>query len=328
VSHAVDPAPIGLLREHTIGSVAVTGADPALTATLRRVVKTQPGEPLEGAPVADDIRRLWTLGVLSDVQVDVASGPGGAAVTFAVTPQPIIDHVFVSGSQPDALELRRLRMLEGTPYEPQRVARIAAATQTALVYDGYVDAKVSVQRARGGLCVRAERGPRVVIDKLVFSGASPALHDVLASKLRGAKAGINHAGGIYDENLMSEDMYYLIDVYYELGRINTHVDNPKTERHGDRITVEIPIRESPVFRIGKVSVLEPGGSTIALGLTTGEVFVRSRVAAARDRLSEHAFYDVRVWPETKVDLERNTVDLAFHVEWRWPWHVLQLLRSH
>ena len=37
VSVAAGPEQLGVLRDHMIGSVAITGADPALAATLRRV---------------------------------------------------------------------------------------------------------------------------------------------------------------------------------------------------------------------------------------------------------------------------------------------------
>ena len=329
VARELVPAPIELLHEHTIGSVALTGADPALTATLRHVVMTRPGDSLDGTTVADDIRRLWALGVLSDVRVDIASSGRGADLTFAVTPQPIIGRVYISGASPDALELRRLRMLEGTPYEPLRVARMAAATQTALVYDGYLDAKIEVQRAHdgSGLCVMANRGSHVVIDKLAFPGATSVSQHALAARVRGESAGINHVGGIYDESLLSDDKLYLMEAFHEIGRFGTHIDHAKTVRHGDRISVEVPIHEGPIFHLGDVRVIEPGGTTIPLGLQRGDVFVRSRVAAASERIREHAFADADVYPRTTIDKDTTTVSIAFLVNWRWPWQVLQLLRS-
>ena len=48
----------------------------------------------------------------------------------------------------------------------------------------------------------------------------------------------------------------------------------------------------------------------------------------RDRILDRAFSDANVWAETQVDNDKHTIKMVFHVEWRWPWHVLQLLRSH
>jgi outer membrane protein insertion porin family len=318
---------LGLMVNTTVGNVTVAGTDAALGETLRRMLATQPGTPLDTGSVRADMRKLWALGLLSDVHVEVSGSHGAADITFAVTPHLLIDRVYLTD---EALELRRLRWLAGTPYEPVRIARLATAAQAALVYDGYLDAKVAVRRATGpgvGVCVVSSLGPRVTIDKVTFPGHASVSEVELAGKLRGAKAGINHPGGVYDEEAALEDTIYMSALYYENGHIDTHVDNPRVVRHGDRVDVEIPIHEGAIYRLGKLRVLALGGRTIALGLAPGDLFVRSRITAAIDRVEARVGNDVNVYPVTKIDRDKRTVDIDFTIEWRRPWHALRLLPS-
>jgi outer membrane protein assembly factor BamA len=230
----------------------------------------------------------------------------------------------------NALELRRLRWLAGTPYEPVRVARLAAAAQAGLVYDGYLDAKIEVRRATGpgvGVCVVSTLGPRVTIDTVTFPGHAAVSEAALAGKLRGPKAGINRPGGVYDEQAATEDLLAMQELYYEIGRVDTHFDAPRIVRHGDRATLEFPIREGPVYRLGKLRVLALGGRTMSLGLASGDVFVRSRITAAIERIAARVGHETNIYPMTKLDHDKRIVDIDFTIEWRRPWHALRLLPS-
>ncbi|MGN6107051.1 MAG: hypothetical protein ACTHU0_18235, partial [Kofleriaceae bacterium] len=86
-----------------IEQVRLTGAPSGLADTLRTTIATQPGTELREAPLRDDLRRLWSLGVLADARVELA----GAIVEFAVEPRAIIGRVVTRGGDEDSL--RRFR---------------------------------------------------------------------------------------------------------------------------------------------------------------------------------------------------------------------------
>ena len=75
--------------------------------------------------------------MLADARVDAAQTPAGIAIVFAVAPEPRI--AAVHGA--DAPELRRLRWLAGSPFEPKRIARIVREIEAAYLRDGYLDAR-------------------------------------------------------------------------------------------------------------------------------------------------------------------------------------------
>jgi outer membrane protein assembly factor BamA len=53
----------------TIAAVRIAGVDDRVAAMLRRELATRPGDVLLDAPIPDDLRRLWKLGVLDDMRV-------------------------------------------------------------------------------------------------------------------------------------------------------------------------------------------------------------------------------------------------------------------
>jgi outer membrane protein assembly factor BamA len=314
---------VGLLTDK-VAAVRVTGATPELSATLSKFIMTKPGDELGRAAIAEDVRRLWAVGVVIDVRVDAVSGHDGAELTFAVTPQPLIERVEISGDARDDLDLRRLRALAGTPYEAMRVARMASAIEHSMVYKGYLDAKIHVHRTPVGVCVRAKRGPLVTIDKIVLEGRHDVPESALISQLRSGK-GINQPGGIFDEDMLSEDYLKMEYVYYDHGKANIRISTPKTERHGNHVDVTVPITEGPTFHLGKLDVGAFAGHRVALGIATGDLFKRTKITAAIERIQDRIDPGDWVYPQTQIDLQNNTMDVHFAITWRHLWDSLLLL---
>lgn len=299
----------------TVASVSIEGA-PELAPLLRGVIETHTGQPVAEAPLAEDLRRLWAFDVLADARIDAHETPGGVAIVFAVEREPRI--AAVHGA--DAPELRRLRWLAGSPYEPKRIARIAREIEAAYLRDGYLDATVAVRRSRElDLCVSAYRGPQVTIRKMTFPGAHAVAPAVLLGALHGKD--VNHPEGTYDEQALADDQVFLVNEYYERGMIEAKVGTPQLARYSDKLDIAIPITEGPVFRLGTLS-----GLAVPHSLHRGDLFVRSKVSAAVQALS--TALDANVLPVSKVDIEHRRVDLSFEIEWRSPWSALRLLHWH
>jgi outer membrane protein insertion porin family len=303
-------------RTGTIAAIDVEGA-PAVAPLLRGVIETHTGQALDEAPIQDDLRRLWATGVLADARVDARTTVAGVEVIFAVTPQPRI--AAVDGATTP--ELRRLRYLAGVRYEPRRVQRIAGEIEAAYVRDGYLDARIAVKRRRSRdleLCVVAHPGARQTIATLTFAGAHAVPERVLLAALHGK--GVNHPGGTYDPESLADDRAFLFNEYYERGMLDAKVGDPQVTRRGNTLAVAVPITEGPVYHLGKLT-----GLVVPRGLHTGDLFVRSKLAAATDALGTRL--DAYVTPVTKLDTDRRRIDIDFQLEWRQPWSALRLLRS-
>lgn len=294
----------------TVASVAIEGA-PELAPLLRGVVETHTGQDVSDAPLREDLRRLWAFGVLGDARVDAHETAAGVAIVFAVTPLPRVASVVGA----ETLELRRLRWLAGTPYEPVRVLRVAREIEAGFVRDGYMDASVAVKRSRGfDLCVRAYRGPHVTVGKVVFRGAKQVTQATLLGALHGK--GVNRPGGTFDPQALDDDTPWLANEYYERGLIEVKIGSPKVERYGNRVDVTVPVTEGEVFRIGELS-----GLVVPAKIHRGDVFVRSKLTAAMQELGDQL--DAQVVPITQLDEAHRTVAIQFQLLWRRPWSALR-----
>ena len=310
---AVVGAPRSL--DGTVASVAIEGA-PELAPLLAGVVETHTGQSVSDAPLKQDLRRLWAFGVLADARIDARQTAEGVAIVFAVTPQPRIARVVGA----DSPELRRLRWLAGTPYEPMRVQRVAREIEAAYVRDGYMDASVAVRRSHAmDLCVRAYRGPHVVIGSIVFRGARRVTQATLLGALHGK--GVNRPGGTYDPAVLADDSVWLLNEYYERGMIEAKLGTPEVARSGDHVDVVVPVTEGQVFRIGALS-----GFRVPPAIHRGEIFARSKLATAMQDLGDAL--DADITPNTKLDEAHRTIDLEFQLAWRRPWSALRYFSRH
>jgi outer membrane protein assembly factor BamA len=299
------------LRGRVISAVHIEGVSAELAGTLVTLLRTRAGQRLEDAPLRDDLRTLWALGVVDDVRVDI----DGDRVSFVIAPRPLIGKVIMPRRDPVAL--KRFDLLAGAAFEPRRIARIAAGIEMTYQRDGYVDARVNVRRAERGhvvdVCVAATPGPKVTIGRVTFPGRKQMPEGILVAQLHGEKAGINRPGGLYDADALEVDRMYLTNEYYERGMMNVQIGEPHTRR----------VEEGPVFTLGEITI--KGGPRVPTGIDYGEVFARSRIQAARDRVAEQTGADVVIL--TRVDNATQRIHVTFELSWRYPWDALRLWLS-
>lgn len=323
LSRAGGAAPSIEARPDTrIEQVRLTGAPPGLADTLRTTIATRPGTELREAPLRDDLRRLWSLGVLADARVEL----DGAIVEFVVEPRAIIGRVVTRGG--DADSLRRFRWLAGGQYEPARLIRMAAALEQAYRRDGRLDAAITIGVHRANharrpgeidVCVATRPGPRVAIRRITFPGRRAIPAADLLGAIHGEQARVNRPGGAYDPDALTADKPFLGLLYWDRGFALASIGDPVVTRRGDQLDLAIPIEEGPLFVLGEITANAPLGA--ALGLVPGERFSRARIAAARAQLEQRTGATVEV--STRIDPERRRIDLAFAIAWRWPWHAWQ-----
>ncbi len=134
---------------------------------------------------------------------------------------------------------------------------------------------------------------------------------VLVKAMKGYKR-----GAIYDEAEIQVDELRISAEYWDRGYANVHVGAHRVVRTGSKLRVEVPITEGEIYRIGTISM--PAVRGLALPIKPGDIFSRTKIADARELITKHIGADT-VYPMTKIDTERKTIDLTFEPHWRWPW---------
>jgi outer membrane protein assembly factor BamA len=296
-----------------IDHVHIIGVDERLANALRAELQTRAGTVLEDAPLREDLRRLWKLGVIEDAAITADEGE----LTFVLTPRRTITNVVRKGG--DKLAQSRFRRLESAPFEPSRIWRMAEALQQSYVREGRLDAQVEARQrvhATGvEICVATNPGPRITIAKLEFPGAKAVPPKTLMKVLRGMEANLNRPGGTLDEAALAYDELLIRVEYWESGHLDVWIGQPKISRHGKRIHVAIPIDEGPSYRLGTIT------APIEVELRSGARFRRSDVVKAMNHLQTEL--GVEVYPQSQMDKAARRVDISFQVEWRYPWDALR-----
>jgi len=122
-------------------------------------------------------------------------------------------------------------------------------------------------------------------------------------------------GAPVDDERIERVLLELSAHYWDRGYANVKVREPVlTGTHQKALRIEL--EEGDVFRLGKLSVTGVSNAEMAryvkLVGRRGELFNRTAIAAARERLHEAAQAG-DVLPQTKVHLDTKTIDIEFEV---------------
>jgi outer membrane protein insertion porin family len=313
----------------TITRVAVRGPASLADVDLDGAILTRAGAPYDAARIAEDVRRLWRLGVLDDVRVAVTREGAGVAVAFDVDAAPVVRRVALSDlPDDDGARAAHLRAMAGAIYDPMRVHRAAHRLGEELLSAGHLKATVAVgaTRVAPGLvdvCVAADAGRRYVIDRIEFPGATRLAPSALLPLVRRAKGDIDAPGGAYRAELLDEDLVRISAAYYDAGMVMAKVGTPTVaiDERRARLVVRVPIDEGPVYRVGRITMkgvpsADEATYRRALRVSSGEVFARGALAGGLERLralERERGHRGDVEPETAIDDHAHVIDLTIEV---------------
>ncbi len=304
--------------------VVIRNARPVPPRLVRGVVQMKAGKPLDSRVVAADLQRIWRLEAFSGVRAVVEPDAGGVVLAYVLRERRLVGSIFTDGDH-DA----RLGVHPGDLYDPARLQRRAAAFVSAARDDGHLAARAEV-RGRAvdahtvDLCILAERGPRFVVDRVVFDGNQRVDDATLVGALHTGGGKVNAPGKPYRADLLEQDKVWLSAVYYDRGMLAAQIGEPRVTLHDNhKLTVHLRVDEGPVFQLGQLRFhgrLVASSATYRklLGMKRGEVFNRSRFLAGLERIRDyhlwrgHASLDVD--PDPHLDAKHHTVDLVVKVE--------------
>jgi outer membrane protein assembly factor BamA len=291
-----------------IATVAIAGlADPGVTERLHGSLRTEPGQLLEEAPLADDLRTLWRSGLIADARVEVVDH----VVTFVVTPHPLIASVSIVGAPRDARELRRLVWLAGTPFDPARVQRTLEVARDTYRADGHIDASIELVRSGDGVCFEVSPGPRFIVDAIYIPGLPEGLDHAVGRALS------TKPGAPLNQEVFERDLLVISSELWDRGYMNVKVATPKITRVKSLLEIEIRVEPGPVFHIGDAQLGGVMQGPVA-GLVRGQLATRSRIVEIREQLEKRFGDGAQVVPLTKVDVEHGVIDVTFEVTWKKP----------
>jgi hypothetical protein len=218
------------------------------------VLETQAGEALDTARVSRDVHRLWATGWFSDVRVESTETPAGPDIVFHLTERPRF-YLRRVEFEPKK-EKQALGLEPGSPIDDFRAQKIANSIKTALVEDGYANAKVNAEVAPVGpdqadLRLRIEEGSQCRIREARFTGNTALPETDLRRALRATrvrrilfwKTHPPLTSGAVDADVARLQSFYLSRGYFD-----ARVQQGPVQKEGELARVTYSIDSGPQYK--------------------------------------------------------------------------------
>jgi outer membrane protein insertion porin family len=320
-----------------VAEVAIRGNRRIEEAEIRARIQTAPGQPLDAAQIARDVRAIFQQGFFRDVQVYVDKTALGPSVIFEVSENPVVREIAISGN--DEIESDKIKdaltLTTGSPLDypllHENVERIAALYKSEGFYLAEVDYETE-DITDGSVAINfvVEEKEKLKLRKIEFSGNTAftdrQLREGFSTKTwrfySFATSWLDKTG-TYSEPVFLRDLRLIEKLYTDNGYVQSRVIGPEVEPREEGLFVKVEIVEGPQFKVGSLDV--QGDETIDLAalrdkikLKQGDVFSRSSLTSDVETLEAHftdrGFYFANVDPVTKTNQEELTVDVQFGVE--------------
>lgn len=344
---AAQPAPL-------VERLEIAGNRLLPAETFLYYVSTRPGEPYAAQRLAEDFRRLWSTGLLEDLQLDVADGPGGKRVVFHVVERKQLRSVEYRGSRelkPEQVEaeLQRRKLafrLDGL-YDPAQAMRVDEALREALARRGHAAAGVRHETRDAGpvavdLVFTIDDGPKSRVEQIVFTGSTAFSQRRLRRALENLEpASFWNLTWLRDKSAYSPEKWSgggddplgdrarVEELYRSHGYVTAEIGDPRLvpleggSRDVRRLRLEIPVREGVPYRVGEVrfeglSLLGEPEARALYGLSPGDLYDESRLRkgseALRDLYGRRGYVQVTVGVTRNPDPATRRVDVLLKVD--------------
>jgi outer membrane protein assembly factor BamA len=255
----VTPAMAGDLQK-----VEVRGNKRVESDAIRLSVKSQPGEPLNPAQVAADIKSIYALGYFDNIRAEVQKRPEGEVLVYIVTEKPSIAKIDYQGY--DELDLDKIK--EVVDIQPLSVLNIAKIRKNAdkikelYVEKGFFLAEVDhklrkLPKNRVALTFVINERAKVEVKRITFIGNKNVTEEELEGIMETREGDFFSwltSSGTFKQEAIKRDMVRISEYYYNNGFINVKVSEPVVEISRDRtaLFITIPVEEGLKYRFGNM----------------------------------------------------------------------------
>ncbi len=146
-----------MAAEPLVSAVNVEGNEHVVADHILSVIRTKVGEPLNREQLQNDVEAIYNLGFFSFVDINLSSVAQGAAVTFMVTENPVVQSITFSGNNiyTDEELLKVVFTVPGNVFNRVFFRHDLDRIQEKYQKDGYVMVKIAdVQVAEGKVEVK------------------------------------------------------------------------------------------------------------------------------------------------------------------------------
>ncbi len=253
-------APARAQENYNIVDIQVVGNRIATTSLILGSSSLAKGTPLTQAAVQETIRRLYGLGIFSDVDVEAEPVTGGLKVSIVVKELPRLTGLEFSGNKKiKTSELKeKLKLGVGGYISPYLIYDKKEEIKKLYADKGYFRAEVtpvltySSDSSDAVLKYNIDERSKVKVDNVVMTGNSRVEAGQLIGKMRNRHRGFLKSSDFVQEKY-EEDLKKVADEYHNLGFIDAYIisDSTVTDTLTNRMTIYLNVYEGPKYYFGK-----------------------------------------------------------------------------
>ncbi|MBK7140945.1 MAG: outer membrane protein assembly factor BamA [bacterium] len=266
--------------------VEVVGNRITAPSLILGVSKIDKGSPINATIIQETMRRLYGLGIFSDVKLEAEEVTGGLKLFIIVKELPKLSGLTFSGNDKfSSKELtEKLKLGVGGYISPFLVHEKAEQIRKLYADKGYFQATVghtltySADSSEAVLVYQVNERSKVKVENVVMTGNKEVPAGDLIGKMRNRKRGFLKSSD-YAEEKYEEDLTKIVEEYHKRGFIDAYVvsDSQTIDTSISRMTIYLEVYEGPRYYFGESifkgnSILKTKTLERALKHIPGEVF--------------------------------------------------------
>jgi outer membrane protein insertion porin family len=319
-----------------VRQIEIQYAGPA-TLSRQRILsnmKTTVGQPYSELTIEDDVRSLYTTGLVTNVRIYGEPLPDGVKVIVVIQTRVTLTEVAIQGNE--AIKTKRIRrelgLKTGSPLDEQALEQAREKVVEMYQRRGFPDTdvqyKVDTNEERGTAKVTfaISEGRKAVVKKIGFVGnyalKPKQIRKVMKTKESNILGFVTGAGRLNNQQL-NEDVQRIKELYQDNGYADVQVTDVKIDRLDKKnVAITIYITEGAQYHVGTVSieglhvVTEPNFRKV-IKVTEGKVFSPQKLQ--KDIKAVEDAYGVAGYADAKVNVETTPagpalVNLTYKVD--------------
>lgn len=309
-------------------SIQYMGAESVDRSAIMAQIRSKAGSELDAQIVEEDIKNLYSSGLVESVRVLTEPSGDGSKVIFLVQTRATLGEISFIGNSISSSKLRKDTELEiGDSFDDSSLEKARVSLEATYKKKGYsnvgITYKVDGAQRPGFSRVTfvIDEGALERLKKVKFYGNESFSDKVLSAQMM-VKAG--RAYNPFKKNLgidsaeLEEDIIRIEEFYRDNGYLNARVSDVQREPDGDKVNLIIQVTEGKKFTINKVSVSGIKAISVSdvlplLAMKNGKVYsskgIQSDLSGLRKYYADNGYSNVRVSPridsasETTVNIE-------------------------
>ncbi len=324
-----------------VKDVSVEGLQTISKEVVLSKMRLRPGTQFIEGYLSQDIKRLYSTGFFSNVEIVPQKTTDGVNLMVKVEEKPAVEDVIIKGNRIISKKklLEAFNIEKGEFLDERKIKDAIARIEELYFAKGHnnVDIDYTIQPTLPGkadLYIHINEGRRQRVVKIKVVGNKAFKDGRIIKLLETKRASLIFNKGIFEEERIKNDMRRIEAFYMKNGYISAKATYQVKDGRGpgDK-EILIVIKEGPRYFVGDVSIegakiLPKDKLEQLITIKTGEVFNPEKANQDSKEIQDAYFEDgyayTKVYPQTYVNDKKHTVDVVFSIKESGPIYIREI----